>query len=89
MIAISVLSSLLVFSLCATGACFLKWGEAKQTIAQLQIENNDLKNRISHMESKNVQSQEIIASLQAQNDERKAAGQSLCGSVFPDHGVSL
>ena len=60
----TILISLLVASLCGTGAIFLKWWDAKKTVADLKKENDDLV-------AKDSLSQKKITELETQNLRNK------------------
>jgi hypothetical protein len=50
-----ILSALLITSLATTGALFLKWWDAKKTIAQLKTENDELKTSVRDSQRQHIE----------------------------------
>lgn len=69
----TILASLLIASLAATGAFFLKWWEAKKEKDQLQADNLKMKQGQTDAEKKIAELQTYIRQHQAPYVERRVA----------------
>ena len=74
-VTISILGSLLVASLCATGAFFLKWWETKKEVAEqkqvnARLEQKNLESQRKHQEEM-TKAKKTISQLQANIVQRQ------------------